>query len=84
MEDSFTQQELFEQKKYISDLIEEKSAKNKSSINLIIGSSLISSGIVIFFLYTFGLFEKQEVVVPDPITITETIKQLCPELTLLK
>jgi S1-C subfamily serine protease len=66
---------LFEQKKYISDLIEEKSAKNKSSINLIIGSSLISSGIVIFFLYTFGLFEKQEVVVPDPITITETIKQ---------
>ena len=75
MEDSFTQQELFEQKKYISDLIEEKSAKNKSSINLIIGSSLISSGIVIFFLYTFGLFEKQEVVVPDPITITETIKQ---------
>jgi len=75
MEDSFTQQELFEQKKYISDLIEEKSAKNKSSINLIIGSSLISSGIVIFFLYTFGLFEKQEVVVPEPITITETIKQ---------
>lgn len=75
MEDSFTQQELFEQKKYISDLIEEKSAKNKSSINLIIGSSLISSSIVIFFLYTFGLFEKQEVVVPDPITITETIKQ---------
>ena len=75
MEDSFTQQELFEQKKYISDLIEEKSANNKSSINLIIGSSLISSGIVIFFLYTFGLFEKQEVVVPDPITITETIKQ---------
>ena len=75
MEDSFTQQELFEQKKYISDLIEEKSAKNKSSINLIIGSSLISSGIVIFFLYTFGLFEKQEVVLPDPITITETIKQ---------
>ena len=75
MEDSFTQQELFEQKKYISDLIEEKSAKNKSSINLIIGSSLISSAIVIFFLYTFGLFEKQEVVVPDPITITETIKQ---------
>jgi S1-C subfamily serine protease len=66
---------LFEQKKYISDLIEEKSAKNKSSINLIIGSSLISSAIVIFFLYTFGLFEKQEVVVPDPITITETIKQ---------
>ena len=75
MEDSFTQQELFEQKKYISDLIEEKSAKNKSSINLIIGSSLISSSIVIFFLYTFGLFEKQEVVVLDPITITETIKQ---------
>ena len=75
MEDSFTQQELFEQKKYISDLIEEKSAKNKSSINLIIGSSLISSSIVIFFLYTFGLFEKQEVVVPDPITITETIKE---------
>jgi len=75
MEDSFTQQELFEQKKYISEIIEEKSAKNKSSINLIIGSSLISSSIVIFFLYTFGLFEKQEVVVPDPITITETIKQ---------
>ena len=75
MGSNFTQQELFEQKKYISDLIEEKSTKNKSSINLIIGSSLVSSSIVLFFLYTFGIFESQEVVLPDPITITETIKQ---------
>ena len=41
--DNYSQQELFEQKKYISDLIEEKSEKKKSSLNLIIGSSLLLS-----------------------------------------
>ena len=33
-EENFEQQELFEQKKYISDLVEENTKKNKSSLNL--------------------------------------------------
>ena len=49
-EDNYSQQELFEQEKYISDLIEKKSDKKKSSINIVFGASLISSGIVLSFL----------------------------------
>ena len=45
-EENFTQQELFEQKKYISDLVEESTSKNKSSLNIIFGSSIITSIIV--------------------------------------
>jgi len=74
-EDNYSQQELFEQRKYISDLIEEKTEKKKSSLNVVIGSALLSSGIVIGFLFLFGLFEEEEILIPEPITITETIKE---------
>ena len=74
-EDNYSQQELFEQRKYISDLIEEKTEKKKSSLNVVIGSALLSSGIVLGFLFLFGLFEEEEIVLPEPITITETVKE---------
>ena len=61
-EGNYSQQELFEQKKYISDLIEEKTEKKKSSLNVVIGSALLSSSIVIGFLFLFGLFEEEEIV----------------------
>ena len=73
--DNYSQQELFEQKKYISDLIEEKSEKKRSSLNIIIGSSLVSSGIILSFLFLFGIFDEEEVVLPEPITITETVRE---------
>ena len=71
----YSQQELFEQEKYISDLIEKKSEKKRSSINIVFGASLISSGIVLSFLYLFGLFDVEEIVIPEPITITETVTE---------
>ena len=74
-EDNYSQQELFEQRKYISDLIEEKTEKKKSSLNVVIGSALLSSSIVLGFLFLFGLFEEEEIVLPEPITITETVKE---------
>ena len=74
-EDNFSQQELFEQRKYISDLIEEKTEKKKSSLNIVIGSAILSSGIVLGFLFLFGLFEEDVIVLPEPITITETVKE---------
>ena len=74
-DDNFSQQELFEQEQYISDLIEKKSDKDKSSINIIFGASLISSGIVLSFLFLFGLFDEEEIVIPEPVTITETITE---------
>ena len=73
--DNYSQQELFEQKKYISDLIEEKSEKKRSSLNIILGSSLVSSGIILSFLFLFGIFDEEEVVLPEPITITETVME---------
>ena len=60
-EDNYSQQELFEQRKYISDLIEEKTEKKKNTLNVVIGSALLSSGIVIGFLFLFGLFEVAKV-----------------------
>ena len=74
-EEKFSQQELFEQEQYISDLIEKKSEKKNSSVNIVFGASLISSGIVLSFLFLFGLFEDEEIVMPEPITITETITE---------
>lgn len=74
-EENFEQQELFEQKKYISDLVEENTKKNKSSLNIIFGSSIITSVIVLSFLYIFGIFEEEEIILPEPVTITETIKE---------
>tara|TARA_B000000609_G_scaffold67567_1_gene50509 strand:+ start:4630 stop:5838 length:1209 start_codon:yes stop_codon:yes gene_type:complete len=74
-DDNFSQQQLFEQEKYISDLIEKKSDKKKSSINIIFGASLISSGIVLSFLFLFGLFDEEEVVIPEPVTITQTVTE---------
>ena len=74
-EEKFSQQELFEQEQYISDLIEKKSEKNNSSVNIVFGASLISSGIVISFLFLFGFFEEEEIVMPEPVTITETITE---------
>ena len=74
-EDNYSQQELFEQRKYISDLIEEKTEKKKGSLNVVIGSTLLSSSIVLGFLFLFGLFEEEEIVLPEPITITETVKE---------
>ena len=74
-DENFSQQQLFEQEKYISDLIEKKSDKKKSSINIIFGASLISSGIVLSFLFLFGLFDEEEVVIPEPVTITQTVTE---------
>ena len=74
-EDNFSQQELFEQEQYISDLIEKKSDKKKSSINIVFGASLISSGIVLSFLFLFGLFDEEEIVIPEPVTITQTVTE---------
>ena len=73
--DNYSQQELFEQKKYISDLIEEKSEKKRSSLNIILGSSLLSSAIILSFLFLFGIFDEEEIVLPEPITITETVRE---------
>ena len=44
-EENYSQQELFEQRKYISDLIEEKTERKKSSLNVVVGSALLSSGL---------------------------------------
>jgi serine protease Do len=74
-EDNYSQQELFEQEKYISDLIEKKSDKKRGSINVVFGASLISSGIVLSFLFLFGLFDEEEIVIPEPVTITETVTE---------
>ncbi len=76
MEDTnFEQQELFRQEKYISDLVEQKTPKNKSSLNTIFGSSILTSMIVLSFLYVYGIFDKDEITIPDPITITETVTE---------
>jgi S1-C subfamily serine protease len=69
--ENFEQQELFRQEKYISDLIEQKTPKNKSSLNTIFGSSILASMIVLSFLYVFGIFDEDELIIPDSITITE-------------
>ncbi len=74
-EEDYSQQELFKQEQYISDLIEKNSDKKKSSINIVFGSSLVSSGIVLSFLFLFGLFDTEEIVLPEPITITETVTE---------
>ena len=74
-EEDYSQQELFKQEQYISDLIEKNSDKKKSSINIVFGSSLVSSGIVLSFLFLFGLFDAEEIVIPEPITITETVTE---------
>lgn len=73
--DGYSQQELFEQRKYISDLIEEKTENKKSTLNTVVGSAILSSGIVLSFLFLFGVFEEEEFVLPEPITITETVKE---------
>ncbi len=56
-------------------MIEKKSDKKKSSINIVFGASLISSGIVLSFLFLFGLFDEEEIVIPEPVTITETVTE---------
>ena len=76
MEDSdFQQQELFETEKYISDLVEEKTKKKTSTFNIIFLSSFFTSIIVLSFLFFFGVFDDEEITLPDPVTITETIKE---------
>jgi len=76
MEDKdFQQQELFETEKYISDLVEEKTKKKTSTFNVIFLSSFFTSSIVLSFLFFFGVFDKEEIDLPDPVTITETIKE---------
>ena len=74
-ENNYSQQELFEQEQYISDLIEKKTVKKKSSINVVMASGILSSILVLSFLYLFGIFDEEEIVLPDPITITETITE---------
>ena len=74
-ENEFRQQELFETEKYISDLVEEKTKRKSSSFNVIFLSSFFTSVIVLSFLFFFGVFEEEEVVLPEPITITETVKE---------
>ncbi len=76
MEDSdFQQQELFETEKYISDLVEEKTKKKTSTFNIIFLSSFFTSIIVLSFLFFFGVFDDEEITLPDPVTITETVKE---------
>ena len=74
-ENKYSQQELFEQEQYISDLIEKKTVKKKSSINVVMASGILSSILVLSFLYLFGIFDEEEIVLPDPVTITETITE---------
>ena len=74
-ENSFQQQELFETEKYISDLVEEKTKRKTSTFNIIFLSSFFTSIIVLSFLFFFGVFDDEEITLPDPVTITETIKE---------
>ena len=74
-ESEFRQQELFETEKYISDLLEEKTKRKSSSFNLIFLSSFFTSVIVLSFLFFFGVFEEEQIVLPEPITITETVTE---------
>ena len=74
-DEQYLQQEFFEQEQYISDLIDKKADKKKSSINIVFGSSIASSVIVLSFLYLFGLFDAEEIVIPEPVTITETVTE---------
>ena len=74
-EKNYSQQELFEQEQYISDLIEKKTVKKKSSINVVMASGILSSILVLSFLYLFGIFDEDEIVLPEPVTITETITE---------
>ena len=74
-ENNFQQQELFETEKYISDLVEEKTKKKTSTFNIIFLSSFFTSIIVLSFLFFFGVFDDEEITLPDPVTITETIKE---------
>ena len=57
-EEEFQQQELFETEKYISDLVEEKTKKRGSSLNLVFLSSFFTSIIFLSFLFFFGIFEE--------------------------
>ena len=84
--ENFEQQELFKQEKYISDLLEQKTPKNKSSLNTIFGSSILTSMIVLSFLYVYGIFDEDEIIIPEPITITETVTEkevIMPRLSLI-
>ena len=74
-ENNFQQQELFETEKYISDLVEEKTKRKSSTFNIIFLSSFFTSIIVLSFLFFFGVFDDEEITLPDPVTITETIKE---------
>ena len=74
-ENNFQQQELFETEKYISDLVEEKTKRKTSTFNIIFLSSFFTSIIVLSFLFFFGVFDDEEITLPDPVTITETIKE---------
>ena len=74
-ENEFRQQELFETEKYISDLLEEKTKRKSSSFNVIFLSSFFTSAIVLSFLFFFGVFEEEQIVLPEPITITETVTE---------
>ena len=74
-ENNYSQQELFEQEQYISDLIEKQADKKTGSVNVIMTSGILSSMVVLSFLYLFGIFDEEEIVLPDPITITETITE---------
>ena len=74
-ENNFQQQELFETEKYISDLVEEKTKRKTSTFNTIFLSSFFTSIIVLSFLFFFGVFDDEEITLPDPVTITETIKE---------
>ena len=74
-EDNFSQQELFEQEQYISDLIEKRSDKKSGSLNVVMASGILSSILVLSFLYLFGIFDEEEIVLPDPVTIKETITE---------
>ena len=65
MDENYSQQELFEQEQYISDLIEKKTVKKKSSINVVMASGILSSILVLSFLYLFGIFDEEEIIIME-------------------
>ncbi len=58
-EEEFQQQELFETEKYISDLVEEKTKKRGSSLNLVFLSSFLQA-LLFYLFYSFLAFLKKK------------------------
>ncbi|GIS37918.1 MAG: hypothetical protein Ct9H90mP10_03190 [Actinomycetota bacterium] len=55
--------------------MKKKQKKEPQLFKIIFLSSFFTSTIVLSFLFFFGVFDEEEIVFPDPVTITETIKE---------